>query len=354
MKLQKTLRILLTLAAITSAILLWEGISGNLEIAKQQQLLFNQITIPSAEGQEFSEDNYFQIDNVTFSHNMASVNGIQMHYVIGGHGKPIVLLHGWPETWYEWRHVMPALAEKYTVIVPDLRGLGDSSKPTTGYDGNTTSEDIYQLLSQLGFNKIFLVGHDIGSQTAYSFAATHPRNVTKLVIMEDPFPGVLPLMPGQSPVWWFSFHQLHDLPETLVQGKEREYLSWFYTGLAYNPDAITQTDIDEFVSKYSAPGGMRAGFEYYRAFPMDAEEDKQLLASHGKLTMPVLVLGGDYYPVLGGARHYIVTLAPMQYLAANVTGVIVPYSGHWIPEEQPSFLVDQLFKFFGNSTYDSK
>jgi alpha/beta hydrolase fold len=97
----------------------------------------------------------FGIDNVTFSHHMASVNGIQLHYVIGGHGDPLVLIHGWPQTWYEWRHVMPALAKNYTVIVPDLRGLGDSSKPLTGYDGKTTAEDIYQLISQLGFNKKF-------------------------------------------------------------------------------------------------------------------------------------------------------------------------------------------------------
>src|SRR5687768_12615744 len=113
----------------------------------------------------------FEIDNMTFSHHMASVNGIQLHYVIGGQGDPVVLLHGWPETWYAWHHVMPALAKNYTVIVPDLRGLGDSSKPVTGYDGNTTAEDIFQLISQLGFNKIFLAAHDIGSQTAYSYAA---------------------------------------------------------------------------------------------------------------------------------------------------------------------------------------
>src|SRR3954454_12815957 len=98
------------------------------------------------------QGSFFTIDNTTFSHHMASVNGIQMHYVIGGHGDPVVLLHGWPQTWYEWRHVMPDLAKNYTVIVPDLRGLGDSSKPTTGYDGRTTAEDIYQLVSQLGFN----------------------------------------------------------------------------------------------------------------------------------------------------------------------------------------------------------
>ena len=115
----------------------------------------------------------FDIYNMTFSHHMASVNGIQMHYVTGGQGDPVVLLHGWPQTWYEWRHVMPALAKNYTVIVPDLRGLGDSSKPTTGYDGNTTAEDIYQLVSQLGFKDIFLVGHDFGVQIAYSYAAAH-------------------------------------------------------------------------------------------------------------------------------------------------------------------------------------
>jgi pimeloyl-ACP methyl ester carboxylesterase len=120
------------------------------------------------------EDLSFEIDNVTFSHHTASVNGIQMHYVIGGQGDPVVLLHGWPQTWYEWHHIMPALAKNYTVIAPDLRGLGDSSKPFTGYDGNTTAEDIYQLLSQLGLDqKIYLVGHDLGVLTVYSYAASH-------------------------------------------------------------------------------------------------------------------------------------------------------------------------------------
>jgi hypothetical protein len=145
-----------------------------------------------------SKDISFDIDNVTFSHHMASVNGIQLYYVIGGHGNPIVLIHGWPQTWYEWRHVMPALAKNYTVIVPDLRGLGDSSKPLTGYDGKTTAEDIHQLVFQLGFKQIFLVGHDIGAQTAYSYAATHPNNVSKLVIMDFIFPGFIPPSLGST------------------------------------------------------------------------------------------------------------------------------------------------------------
>jgi pimeloyl-ACP methyl ester carboxylesterase len=119
-----------------------------------------------------------------FSHHTASVNGIQLHYILGGHGDPVVLLHGWPETWYEWHKVMPALAKNYTVIAPDLRGLGDSSKPLTGYDGKTVAQDIHQLVTQLGFKTIFLVGHDIGTQVAYSYAAAHPTEVKKLVVME--------------------------------------------------------------------------------------------------------------------------------------------------------------------------
>jgi pimeloyl-ACP methyl ester carboxylesterase len=331
----------LFLLVITSVSI--NGISLNLFGSAFTQLQQPQANFTSVEQQRLMDGISFEIDNVTFSHHMAPVNGIQLHYVIGGKGDPVVLLHGWPQTWYEWRHVMPALAKNYTVIVPDLRGLGDSSKPVTGYDGNTTAEDIFQLISQLGFNKIFLAAHDIGSQTAYSYAAAHPNNVSKLVIMEFAFPGFSP--PGfESLVWWFGFHQTPDIPEALTAGKEREYLSWFYRGLAYNPEAITEADIDEFVSHYSAPGGMRAGFEYYRAFPINAEQNKEL--SETKLQMPVLVLGGDIYPALGGNFPGNLALNSTQLLAANVTGITVPLSGHWIPEEQPQLVIEQLAKFF--------
>jgi pimeloyl-ACP methyl ester carboxylesterase len=127
---------------------------------------------------------------MTFSRHMISVNDIQLHHVIGGRGDPVVLLHGWPETWYGRRHVMPALAKNHTVIVPDLRGLGDSSKPVTGYDGKTTAQDIYQLVSQLGFKDVFLVGHDFGAQVAYSYAAAHSNQVKRLVILDFAIPGM--------------------------------------------------------------------------------------------------------------------------------------------------------------------
>src|SRR5262245_50303992 len=259
------------------------GIGLNLSgtaFAQQQP----QVNFTSAEQQQLTEGNSFEIDNVTFSHHTATVNGIQLHYVIGGKGDPILLLHGWPETWYAWHRVMPALAKNYTVIVPDLRGLGDSSKPPTGYDGKTVAEDLHQLVTQLGFKSIFLAGHDIGAVIAYPYAAAHPTEVKGLAVWEAPVPGFLP--PGRPPLWWIPFHQTPDVPEALVEGKEKEYLSWFYQNLAYDPGAITQAAINEYVSKYSAPGGMRAGFEYYRALPQDAMQNQNY--SKTNLTMPVL------------------------------------------------------------------
>jgi pimeloyl-ACP methyl ester carboxylesterase len=344
-----------TFTAIAICILLLEGIAGNAAMAQQQQqhqLQANQTSSSFLNQQQqlLLEGISFQIDNVTFTHHMASVNGIQIHYVMGGQGDAIVLLHGWPETWYAWRHVMPALAKNYTVIAPDLRGLGDSSKPPAGYDGKTVAEDIRQLVTQLGFRTIFLVGHDIGTQVAYSYTAANPTEVKKLAVMELTIPGFAP--PGRPPIWWAIFHQTPDVPEALVDGKEMMYLSWFLRGLAYNPSAITQEDINEYVSHYSAPGGMRAGFEYYRAFPQDAIQNENY--SKTKLPMPVLALGGAYIPVLGGNITMPSIIYGMQQLAVNVTGIRVPNSGHFIPEEQPGFVTDQLFKFFGNSTNGNK
>jgi pimeloyl-ACP methyl ester carboxylesterase len=345
---------ILTLAAIAFSIILLEGISGNNAAMAQQQLQQPQVnqTLSSVQKQQLLKGISFQIDNVTFSHHMASVNGIQMHYVMGGQGEPIVLVHGWPETWYAWHKVMPALAKNHTVIALDLPGLGDSSsKPSsTGYDGKTVAEDIHQLVSQqLGFKSIFLVGHDIGAQMAYSYAAAHPAEVRKLVIIE--FTGFLPS--GRT-LWWAAFHQAPDgIPEALVQGNERMYLSWFYHNLAYNPSAITQADIDEYVNHYSAPGSMHAGFQYYRAYLQNQIQNENY-SNATKLTMPVLAMASSYIPALGGNITTNAVHKQMMALAQNVQGIPVPNSGHLIPEEQPGFVIDQLFKFFGNSTNSSK
>ena len=312
---------------------------------QQQQSQVNQTSSILKQQQPNLLGTSFDIDNVTFSHHMASVNGIQLHYVIGGQGDPVVLLHGWPETWYAWHHVMPALAKNYTVVAPDLRGLGDSSKPLTGYDGKTLAEDIHQLVTQLEFKTIFLVGHDIGTQVAYSYAAAHPTEVKRLAVMELTIPGFAPA--GRMPLWWVIFHQTPDVPEALVQGKEMMYLSWFFHNLAYNPAAITQADINEYVSHYSAPGGMRGGFEHYRAFPQDAIQNQNY--SKTNLTMPVLALGGGYIPTFGGNITMPTVIYGMKILAQNVTGITVPNSGHFIPEEQPDVVVKLLNNFFGNN-----
>ena len=333
----------LSVIVIVSISLVGIGLSQiQIGIAQQQP----QINLSSAEQKHLQDGISFQIDNVTFSHHTATVNGIQLHYVTGGHGDPVVLLHGWPETWYSWHRVMPALAKNYTVIAPDLRGLGDSSKPPSGYDGKTVAEDMHQLVTQLGFKSIFLVGHDIGTQVAYSYAAEHPTEVKKLAVMELPIPGFTPPR-LEGKIWWFIFHQTPNVPETLVQGKEMMYLSWFFRGLPYNPSAITEADINEYVSHYSAPGGMRAGFEYYRAFPQDAIQNMNY--SKTKLTMPVLAMGAGYIPALGGKIPMQSIVYGMKILAQNVTGITVPNSGHFIPEEQPQFVIDQLLKFFGGN-----
>lgn len=208
------------------------------------------------------------------------------------------MLHGWPQTWYEWHHVMPALAKNCNVIV-------------LIYDDQVTLQNHLRAMTVRLQQRIYISqylnwdsgnlfgGHDEGSQTAYLYAAAHPNNASKLVIMNFTFPGYMHPPSGSTGRWWVSFHQTPDMPEALVQGKEKEYLSWFYKGLAYSPSSITQADTDEFVSRYSAPGGMRAGFEYYRAFPQDAKDNTELAATV-KLTMPVLVLSDGVYPALGG------------------------------------------------------
>jgi pimeloyl-ACP methyl ester carboxylesterase len=335
-----SLIVLIVLAVVTSIIIMEFSLNDHQITRAQQQSVTN---LTSAEKQQVLDGISFEIDNVTFSHHTATVNGIQMHYVMGGQGDPVVLVHGWPQTWYEWRHVMPALAKNYTVIAPDLRGLGESSKPISGYDGKTTAEDIHQLVTKLGFNDIFLVGHDFGVQVAYSYAAAHPNEIKRLVILDVPVAGIGP-GGNITGLWWAQFHNVRDIPEMLVAGHEREYLTWFYR-YSCNPAAITEEDIDEYVSHYSSPGGMRAGFEYYRALSDDIKQNKEY--SMVKLPMPVLVLGGECS--FGDAA-----LDSMRLLATDVRGSVIPNTGHWIPEERPEFLADQLFKFFGNSTIISK
>jgi pimeloyl-ACP methyl ester carboxylesterase len=284
-----------------------------------------------------------------FTHHYAEVGEVMLHYVTAGSGPPVVLLHGWPQTWYEWRLVMPALAERYTVIAPDLRGLGDSSRPLAGYDKRTIANDIWGLVSgRLGHPRFYLVGHDWGGPTAFALAAMHPDAVTKLAIVDVVIPGDGGDFSQGGRRWHHQFHMTPDLPEALVQGRERIYLQWFYQIFAYRPGSIDDAALDEFTRTYSQPGALRAGFNYYRAITEDAQANAAQLATGFRLPMPVLAVGGSVSYPHGRGRGGDVE-ASMRRVANDVKGAVIPECGHFVPEEAPEALSELLLDFFAGS-----
>ncbi len=278
-----------------------------------------------------------------FTHEYATVNGIEMHYVRGGSGDLVVLLHGWPQTWYEWVTIMPALRDDYTVVAPDLRGGGESEKPLTeaGYSKRVLAEDIHALVQELGFERAIVVGHDIGMMVAYAYASLYPDEVRGLVLMDAPLPGIEPVWSQllQNPLsWHFDFHAEIELALSLVAGQEREYLTEFYKKFG-NIDAFTDEAIDEFVRVYSDPAAMRGGFEWYRGVALDVVDNAEF--SQTKLTMPVLGLGGEF-----ASGPFMADI--VEAVADNPQVGIIAGSGHWITEEQPEALLQELTAFFAD------
>jgi pimeloyl-ACP methyl ester carboxylesterase len=274
-----------------------------------------------------------------FSHKYEDVNGIRLHYVVGGQGDPVVLLHGWPQTWYEWHHIMPDLAKRYTVIVPDLRGLGDSSVPESGYDGQTVAEDIHQLCKSLGYDRVAVAGHDLGMGVAYAWAATYPDEVRKLVVAESLLAGVgEPPTASRSgePLWHPAFHMVPGLAEQLVRGRERAYFSYFFKAFAHRPDAVPDGDLEVAVDAYSRPGRLEAGFAHYRSMPECARQNAELMKR--KLTMPVLAVGGEacFGDLIG---------QQMALVADDVTTVTLEACGHWVTAEQPAAFLAEVLAF---------
>jgi pimeloyl-ACP methyl ester carboxylesterase len=279
-------------------------------------------------------------------HHYAELGEAMLHYVTAGQGPPVVLLHGWPQTWWEWPHTMAALAPHYTVIAPDLRGLGDSSRPLGGYDKRTVAGDVWRLVSQtLGHQRFRLVGHDWGGPTAFALAADHPDAVQQLAIVDVVIPGCGGDFSQGGRRWHHQFHITPDLPEALVQGRERLYLRWFYQTFAYFPGAIGEADLDEYVRTYSQPGAMRAGFAYYRAIAEDAKANAAQLATGFRLPMPVLAVGGaNSYPHARGRGREVEE--SLRRVARDVTGAVIPDCGHFVPEEQPTAFNRLLLEFF--------
>ena len=283
----------------------------------------------------------------SFAHHFANLDGVRIHYVTAGAGRPVVLLHGWPQTWYEWRRVMPLLADRYTLIAPDLRGLGDSSRPSSGYDKKTVANDIWMLMVQhLRHEKFIAVGHDWGTAVAFRLAAEHPETVTHLVLLDVPVLGDRPsgtteMDPRGAPRWHHLFHRVPDLPEALTFGRERIYLEFFFRNGCDVADAIAENDIAEYVRAYSQPGAMRAGFNFYRAMQQDAADNRALLANGFKLPMPTLGLGG------GGPRgRGELVVESLRRVANRAEGGAIADCGHFIPEEKPEELARRLREFF--------
>ncbi len=267
----------------------------------------------------------------------ANVGSARIHYTTGGSGPTVILLHGFAETSRMWNPILPVLGAKFTVIAPDLPGIGDSSIPTGAMSVTTAAIQIHELAKSLGVTKARVVGHDIGLMVAYAYAAKFPSEVEKLVVMDAFIPGVQGWEPiYNSPDYWhFRFHG--PTPEALVKGRENIYFGYFWNDLADDKNrSIPEADRKAYLGAYSRPGRMHASWEYFATFPQAAKEFAEMAQT--KLTMPVLSIGGD--KSLGEPLA-----EQMKLVATNVTVVIVKNSGHWILEEQPKQTTDALVNF---------
>ena len=281
---------------------------------------------------------------MNIEHHHARLADVSLHYASAGEGVPVVLVHGWPSTWYEWRHVMPLLARRYRTIAPDLRGLGDSSRPAEGYDKKTIAEDLWQLLSgTLGLTRWHLVGHDWGGPVAFALAAAHPQAIRTLTIVDVTLPGIGPDISQGGKRWHHAFHMTPDLPEALVTGKERAYLTWFYEAFSWRRGAFAAADIDEYQRTYTQPDALRAGFAFYRNIPRDSADNKVLLDSGLRLKMPVLAIGGGRAEARGRGSEPEQSL---REIADDVTGAVIADCGHFVPEERPEELAAHLLRHF--------
>ena len=281
-----------------------------------------------------------------FVHAFAELGEVTIHYVSMGAdprgSPPVVLLHGWPQTWFEWRRVMALIAPHHPVIAPDLRGLGDSSRPDSGYDKRTVAGDIHRLLSdRLGLERWHIVGHDWGGPTAFALAAAHPEAALSLTVIDVVIPGDGGDFSQGGRRWHHAFHRTPDLPEALVGGRERTYLGWFYRAYSARADAIDEEAVEEYLRTYSQPEALRAGFSYYRNLPRDAADNEALLATGFRLPMPVLAIGGGRTDAFGRAGE---VEASMRRVAGDVRGLVADESGHFVPEEDPELVAGAILE----------
>lgn len=263
-------------------------------------------------------------------------NGVRLHYITAGTGPAVVLLHGWPQTSYAWHDTIRRLAPRHTVIAPDLRGLGLSEKTPSGYDKLTLAHDIKGLVDHAAGGRAHLVGHDMGGKVAYMFAHAFPESTSSLTMVECKAPGTENFDILNGGLWHYGFHMAADFPEMLTQGREHAYITGLIRAWSHRKDAVGPAAIAEYVRHYSAPGGMTAGFNYYRAFPRDREIATPL--HQRRLDLPVLAIAGEHF--LG-----VALASSLQPQAPNLTAAIAPGSGHFVVEEAPDFFHARLERF---------
>jgi len=289
------------------------------------------------------------LDATIFSSRNVKANGVKIHYVIGGQGPIILLWHGFLATWFSWRKVMPSLAKNYTVVALDMRGYGDSEKPASGYDARTLVEDARALIHQLGVTqKITIVAHDMGAPPALIYAGEYPDEVKALVYFENP---VLTSKNMQmlhtftqegtkkGGLWWWNFAFATDMPQRLIVGKEREFLTWFFQGATHdNGVSIEETAVAEYVRTFSGDEGVRGSFGIYREIFASIKQTEKFDGLLSKIGVPVLALGGE----LGLGK----LVKPMvEGVASHVQGEVVSNCGHFIQEEQPEHLLKLISEF---------
>jgi len=272
-----------------------------------------------------------------FKHAYTKVDGITIHYVIGGSGEPLVLLHGFGQNWYMWNRILPELSKHFTVIAPDLPGLGESGKPDSGYDKKTMAAYIHGVVKQLKYDHINLAGHDIGLMVAYAYAAQFPAEVKKLALMDALLPGVEPVWSQvKASAWWFGFFSFPPSGE-LVAGRERLFLTGFWPVVAHVKNPFTPEEVDEFVRAYAVKGATTGAFHWFGAFEQDAKDNKAFMKT--KLKMPLLAMGGEYFGASFLEAH-------CKLVAENVKASSIKGAGHWVVQENTAQVQKDLLDFF--------
>jgi pimeloyl-ACP methyl ester carboxylesterase len=261
----------------------------------------------------------------------ADVNGTTLHYVRGGTGPAIILLHGFPQDWYEFHQIMPRLATTFMVIAADLRGIGGSKATPGGYEAANLAEDIHQLAQQLKLERVYLVGHDLGGIVAYAFARLYPGETRGVMILDVPLPGLEPWeeVKADPLLWHINFHQTPDLPEQLIAGRQEVYFRHFWSLGTVNGDGISDDDAAHYASAYAAPEQLRAGFEMYRALPANEQFNA---AQRSAIEVPLVLAGGDqgFGPLLPDIAEALQT-----HGGTDVTVELIENSGHYVADEQP-------------------